>query len=141
MNRKLNTRKAVTWPLLCVFSLFLIIDYTRTSVEYMHIWSWMSEYQHSDKVLHFVRSFLLSWATFFVLCVTERLQVLKRIIFVLLVFLTALEVSQIYFVSRQFSLFDLLLDFVGVLFGFLLIKVLLLRNFDESNSIKKNRNQ
>ena len=106
---------------------FLTLDYGKSTGDTHWLLNWIDGFPYGDKFMHFTRSFILSAL---VACnATLFFNQLKSyyLIIILCLFVTALEVSQLFIETRAFSLFDLGVELVGVVAGFWLLKVLSLK--------------
>jgi len=104
---------------------FLTLDYGSTSGKTHWLLLWIDSFPYGDKFMHFMRSFVLSGL---VACNSYLFfNQFKSLYLVsmLCLFVTSLEVSQLFIDSREFSLFDLGVEILGVLVGFCLSNLIL----------------
>jgi len=104
---------------------FLTLDYGRTSGNTHWLLIWIDSFPYGDKFMHFMRSFVLSGL---VACNSYLFFNQFKSFYLILslcLFVTSLEVSQLFIDSREFSFFDLGVELLGVLVGFCLSKLIL----------------
>ena len=110
--------------LLVYFATFLALDYGKMSGNTHWLLKWIDGFPYGDKFMHFMRSFVLSGLVACNACLYFKKFKSFYFILLLCLFVTSLEVSQLFIDTRVFSFFDLGVELVGVIVGFWLFKFL-----------------